>query len=320
MLYLSKHDLAQLDCPAEAVLSVLEQTILSADPQSHHPSTWAVPKSVLTLPDGRYLMTTMSVSDNPPLMAVKSLLVNQHNPRQGLDAINASITLLNSQTGLTEAMLDGNWVTAIRTAAASALAARKLARSDSTHIAFIGCGVQAQSHLALFKQLFPLRHVFALGRGAKNRDALCHTALELGLNATPCDDAKQAVELADIVISSIPLNYSGEAFIDPNWLKPGVFVSSVDLGLPWMKQGLENFSCTIVDDLAQEAAMATPLLPVNLVHGDITDLVSGRLAGRTDAAQKTGFFFRAVALGDFALATLAYRLARSQQLGTELPA
>ncbi|SEQ84140.1 ornithine cyclodeaminase/alanine dehydrogenase [Nitrosomonas sp. Nm51] len=70
-------------------------------------------------------------------------------------------------------MLDGGWVTAARTAGLSAVAAKRLAKIDSSVAAFIGCGVQARSHLKVFADLFPLTEIRAFGRGAENRDKLC---------------------------------------------------------------------------------------------------------------------------------------------------
>lgn len=314
MLYLSKKTLESLNLSTDSILNKLEQLMR----EQGQGQVYAAPKAAIHTTDHRYLMATLSATDDPPYMAVKALVVNQKNSEQGLDAINATITLLNSQTGRPVAVMDGNWITAIRTAAASALAARHLANPDSAVISLIGCGVQASSHLRLFAELFPLREVRLLGRGLKNRQAIIAQAESMGLVAVDCACAEQAVTGADLVISSIPLTAKIEPFIDAAWLKEGAFVCSVDLGIPWLPESLSVFDRILVDDLEQEAAMPQPLVKPEWVHGDLNGLLRGNVNGRQTPTERTGFLFRAVPLGDLALSTLAYEAAQTQKLGTEI--
>lgn len=314
MLYLSKQTLESLDISTDAILNKLEQLIR----EQGQGNVYSAPKAAISTADSRYLMATLSATDNPPYMAVKALVVNQKNSEQGLDAINATITLLNSQTGLPVAVMDGNWITAIRTAAASAVAARRMANPDSSVLSFIGCGVQAFSHLQLFSEMFPLREVRLLGRGLKNRQALIAKVESMGLIAVDCENAEQAVSGADLIVSSIPLTTKVEPFIDAGWLKEGAFACSVDLGIPWMPESLSAFDRILVDDLQQEAAMSQPLVNPKLVHGDVNGLLRGEISGRESPAERTAFMFRAVPLGDLALATLAYESAKAQHMGTEI--
>jgi ornithine cyclodeaminase/alanine dehydrogenase-like protein (mu-crystallin family) len=80
-------------------------------------------------------------------LAAKDLVVNFRNAELGLATLNSLIAVLDSETGLPLAIIDGNWVTAKRTAGLSAVAAKRLARNDAVSAAFIGCGVQARNHL-----------------------------------------------------------------------------------------------------------------------------------------------------------------------------
>lgn len=314
MLYLSDTDLTSLPITATAVVENIEQAIQ----KSANGTVWAAPKSVITPPDGRYLMSTLAASEDPPLMAVKALVVNQQNPAQGLNAINASITLLNSQTGVTEAIMDGNWITAVRTAGASAVAAKYMALKNARSMAFIGCGVQAHSHLKLFSKLYPIEEIFVFSRGEMNRDNLCYTAQTMGITTHATKTAQQAIEHADIIISSIPLSFKDEPFLDAERLKPGAFVSSTDLALPWMPHSLSRFDLIVVDDLKQERAMVKPLVNPQLVAGDIKDLVTGKLERRENDQQIMAFMFRAVALGDLAIAALALQTAKEHKVGQKL--
>ena len=126
---------------------------------------FCAPKSHIQLPDGRYVMSTMAIADDPPFMAVKSLALNPRNPQRGQPLINAVVTLLDSDSGRPVATLDGNWITAVRTAGLSVTAAKYMANADAKTIGFVGCGVQARSHLQAFSDLFPLTEVTFLPDG-----------------------------------------------------------------------------------------------------------------------------------------------------------
>jgi ornithine cyclodeaminase/alanine dehydrogenase len=256
-------------------------------------------------------MATLGVASEPRVIATKSLLVNPRNAERGLATLNSLITLLDSETGLPLALIDGNWVTEKRTAGLSAVAARRLARSDSSSAAFIGCGVQARGHLQAFADLFPLRDIRAFGRGAANRDALCLMAQSRGIKAVPCDTARAAVEGADIVVTTIPLVPEPVPFLDAHWLKAGSFTAMTDLALPWVPESMPCFDRIVIDDLAQEAAMSKPMIKPELVAGDLTGLVCGDLPGRQSASDRTTFAFRGMAVGDLAVAGLAYLRAKA---------
>jgi len=314
MRILSETDLEGLGITTEEVVERMERLLL-AQTQGR---AWIAPKTNVATADDRYLMATLAAADDPPFMAVKALLINPSNPQRNLSAINASITLMDSTTGRPVALLDGNWVTAVRTAAASALVARRLANADSSVLALIGCGVQARSHLKAFSSLFPLREVRAFGRGTKNRDAICRMAESLGLDAVASDNARDAVTDADLVVTSLPLVPKIEPFLDGDWLKPGVFLSSTDLALPWKRGSMAVFDRIVIDDRKQEAAMPEPMLDPILVDGDLAELVSGQVDGRSSGADRTAFVFRSVAVGDLALSALAYEKACAQSVGTKL--
>ena len=311
LLYLSRDTLQSLDISTDEIIASMEHLILGQT----RSEVWNTPKSIILPGDDRYMMSTLSAADDPPYLAVKSVILNPRNSDAGLPQINGLIMVLDSETGVPVAVVDGNWVTAIRTAAASAVVARRMANTDSSVVAFIGCGVQAHSHLRLLADMFPLTEVRAFGRGSKNRDALCETALNMGFNAVACDNPKDAVENADIIVSSVTMTIKIDPFIDPQWLKPGAFVSSTDMAIPFKPEGMNAFDQIIIDDIAQESAMEQPMVDKDLITGDINQLVSGEVKGRADQSQRIAFVFRAVVLGDLALSGLALDKARASNKG-----
>ena len=311
ILFLSEETLAALDISTEEAIAAIEALFRG----SAQGSAWNAPKAVIMPPDGRYMMAALAAADDPPLLAVKTVVLNPRNPERGLPQINGLITLLDSATGLPAAVVDGNWVTAVRTAALSAVAAKAMARSASSTIAFVGCGVQAQSHLRAFQDLFPLTSIKAFGRGRPNIDALCATARDLGLSTEVCATAKEAVSDADLVVTSVTFSTDLEPFLDARWLKPGCFATVTDLAAPWIQDGFAAFDRIAIDDLEQEAASPHKLVRPDLVTGDLSGLVLGLFQGRGSEEERTAFIFRGHAMGDLALAALAYRKARAEGQG-----
>ena len=302
--HLSYEDCAQLGVTTADVVKSIEDLILARAEDK----MWNAPKAVILPPDGRYLMAALAACADPPLLAVKSVVLNPRNPDKGLKIINGVVTLLDAETGLPLATVDGNWVTALRTAGLSAVAAKYLGRPDSSVAAFIGCGVQAHSHLDAFADLFPLQEVRALGRGTANRDALCEAARAKGLIAVASVNAEEAITGADLIVTSVTREVAREPFLDAGWLKPGAFAAITDIAEPWIPATLSAIERVIIDDLEQEA-VSEPTVDPGLVKGDLTGLVQGTVSGREREEELNAFVFRGLALGDLALAGLAYRRA-----------
>ena len=310
--YLSWDLLQSLQLTPQEISFSIEHLLLGRKRQQ----VWNAPKAVITPPDGRYMMATLAAADDPPFLAVKALVLNPDNPKNGLASINSLVTLLDSRSGLPLAVLDGNWVTAVRTAGLSAVAAKRLARPDASVAAFIGCGVQAHSHLQALAALFPLTEIRAFGRGTTSRDTFCRSVEKMGLTAVASETAREAMHDADLIVTSVTLSPQLVPFLDARWLKPGVFVTMTDLAAPWLQESMAAFDRIIVDDLEQEASMDKPLVDSALVLGDLTGLVAGDAAGRCTADERTAFVFRGLALGDLAVARLAYQRACECSQGT----
>ena len=303
--YLSNPFLESLSITTDEVVDSIERLVVG----ERRGEVWSAPKAVLLPGDERYIMATLAATDDPRIVVTKSLVLNPRNPARGIAAINSVVTLLDSETGLPLAVMDGNWVTARRTAGLSAVAAKRLARPDSASIGFIGCGVEARSHLDAFCDLFPIREIRAFGRGTANRDALCRAAEARGLTAVASQSARDAIGSADLVVTSVTLLPNLEPFLDARWLKAGAFATMTDLSLPWLPESMSVFERIVIDDLEQEAKMSKPMVAPALVAGDLSGLVCGDMPGRKSAQERTAFVFRGLAIGDLALAGLAYRRA-----------
>jgi len=300
--FLSEQDLTHLNITTDDVIRSIEETIRGGE----NGRVWSAPKAVIMPPgDGRYMMAALAAMDEPSYLAVKTVVLNPSNPDSGLAQINGLVTMLHSDTGLPAAILDGNWITAVRTAGLSAVAAKYLANPGAESVGFIGCGVQAQSHLRAFAQMFPLRRIKLFGRGRPNQEKLLATAAELGLTAELCDSGQQAISDVDLVVTSITVTGGAEPFLDASGLKPGAFATITDFGVPWHKSTFSALDVLAIDDVEQEAAMPNKLCDASLIDGDLSGLVLGKLSGRSSVSQRTAFLFRGHALGDLALSSLA---------------
>ena len=276
------------------------------------------PKSAILPGAGRYMMTTLSTSDDPDVTVVKSVMVSPRNPGRGLPGVEGHIILQDSETGRLRAVMQAGWVTAFRTAGLSAVVARRMADPASKTVAFIGCGVQARSHLETFAALFPVDAIRAFGRGRANIDRLCRMAEQKGMSATVCATPEEALADADLVVSSVTLAFDAEPFIDARWLKPGAFAAITDLAAPWVPDGMAAFDAVIIDDETQERASEKKMVDPALIRGDLRGLVTGTSDVGFQAGRSSAFIFRGLAIGDFAVASLAFERALEADKGTRI--
>ncbi len=309
VLYLSDDALDSLNIAPPAIADAIEAALTDKAAGHLHVS----PKAAILPGEGRYMMSTLAVGD---VTVVKQVTVSPDNPGNGLPAINGAIMVLDAKTGLLRAVMGANWITAHRTAALSAVAARRLADPKASTIAFVGCGVQARSHLRAFKELFPLNNVLAAGRSQATVEGFLAHARSDGFSAAQATP-EEALRAADIVVTSITLNYDTPPFLDARWLKPTAFAAITDLCIPWHEGTMNAFGTVVVDDLEQERSAEKQMLPSDLVAGDLTGLVTEGIGPR-DPGKPAAFAFRGIALGDYAATALALKMAEKQGAGQRI--
>lgn len=313
-LYLPDAELEAMQITPEDVALEIEEALRA----KAKGMLFTAPKTPILPGRDRYMMSTMAVGEDG-YTVVKQVSVCPENPTRGLPAINGAIMVLDAETGLLRAIVGANWVTAIRTAALSAVAAKRLADPASETISFVGTGVQAHSHLEAFATLFPLKQIRILGRGQVNIDRLAQKAQAMGLQAKTCGTPDEALRDADIVVTSVTLDYTIAPFLDARLLKPNAFAAITDLCIPWLPDSMPAFKTVFVDDRTQEAESAKPMLPYDQIAGDLTDLVMEEPEIDTQS-RPTAFAFRGIALGDYAAAVLALRRAEANGAGIQVSA
>ena len=306
-LSLSDKALANLGISTQQIIVAIEKAVVA----EARGEICTAPKSALLPGGGRYIMTTLSSADDPPITVVKSVMVAPDNPSRGLNAIEGAIILHDSATGELLAVIGSKWITGVRTAGLSAVVAKRLANPKSKTIAFIGCGVQARSHLEAFSELFSIKEIHAYGRGQANIERLCILAQSKGINALACKSPRTAIEDADVVVSSVTLSFELEPFVDARWLKPGAFAAITDAATPWEPDNMDAFETVIIDDLGQEKASENKMIKPELITTDLSGLLAGNGATGYQPDKPSAFVFRGIAIGDFAVASLAYLKARA---------
>ncbi|HYM73067.1 MAG TPA: hypothetical protein VET89_08805 [Stellaceae bacterium] len=188
-------------------------------------------KAVVPVGVGHAFHTMLGTLGEAGLAGMKYFAVVPDNPSRGLPNVCSVIMLSDIANGLPVCLLDGTWITAMRTAAMTAVAAKRLAWPDSETATFVGCGVQAQSHALVLRQALPsLRQAVLLGRSAERRDAFAAWLRGAGWQVRIATDSRDAINRADIVISTVPEYPGGSALLDAAWLPADAFVAAVDLG------------------------------------------------------------------------------------------
>lgn len=308
--YLNEDELKSLDIGASDVVS----SMVNIFKKSANNQAWNAPKAVIQPGDDRYMMAALAAMDDPSLLAVKTVVLNPDNTTQNLPQINGLVTVLDSQSGLPVAILDGNWITALRTACLSATAATYLARRDANVAGFIGCGVQARSHLTAFAELFPLSQVKLYGRGEVNINLTKQLAETLALKVEVCTSPTEVLKDVDILTTSVTYSPDLKPFLRASDMKEGSFAAIADLGAPWVKDSFSHFDRLVIDDLAQEKTLPNKVANTADINGDLFGLVMAQMEGRQSNDERNAFVFRGLALGDLALTWLCIERAKERGL------
>ena len=233
----------------------------------------------------------------------------------------AAIVLFDPATGTPCALMDGTYITATRTAAAAALAARLLAREDARVLAILGTGVQARSHARAFAGIREWGEIKVAGRDVVKTEEL---AAELGAVPATFEDA---VRGADVVAAA---THSAEPVVLAEWVEPGTHVSSVGYNAPGseLDPALVRAATIVVEsrDLsfapppggAPELGGIDPASVTELGELVVSDRSGGARRGRATAAEITLYKSVGVAVQDLAAAALVLAAAKARSVGLEI--
>ena len=244
------------------------------------------------------------------------------NSRKGLPYICGLLILNDVETGLPLAVMDCVWITGMRTGAASALAAKHLARSDSETVGVLGCGLQGRTHVEALKVLFPLKEVKAYDTNPEAAQQYARDVEQrLEIKVTVVDSPRDAVGGCDMVVTAGPIMKKPHATIQAEWVEAGTFASLVDFDSYWHPDAMARADKFCTDDIPQFAHYREmgffPRIPP--ISADLGQLVAGTRPGRESEAEITLTANLGLAIEDMAVAPLIYQKAREKGIGTELP-
>ena len=244
------------------------------------------------------------------------------NHKRGLPYITGLLILNDPETGIPVSVMDCVWITAMRTAAATAVAARRLARSDSSVLGILGCGVQGRTHAEALQVLFPLERVMAYDVRPEAIGSFTQfVTAEFDLEVVPVDHPREAVTGCDLVVTAGPILKEPHATIQAGWLEEGAFASLVDFDSYWHPAALKEADKFCTDDLPQleHYRRAGYFQDIPPIHADLGELVTGKKPGRQTAGERTMACNLGLAMDDMAVAPTLYRRAVEQGIGTWLP-
>ena len=321
MLVLGRKELERLLTPTAVIRAVESAFAQYARGQAQVP----VRVGMAGGEDGLLLLMPSSLGRTA--LGTKLVSVYGRNRERGLPTIFATYVLMDPETGRPLALLEGAFLTGIRTGATSALAARYLARPDSGVVACFGAGVQAAFQLRCLASVLRIERVLVVGQSRERAERFCEgMARELRIPVTLVETPREAVGQADLVTcattSSVPV-FEGKD------LRPGTHVDAVGAFRPETREvDTETVARArvVVDSYAgawEEAGDV--LIPIkegaisrSAVEAELAELVTGAKPGRRGRDEITLFKSVGFALEDAATARLAYDEARAAGLGVEV--
>jgi len=319
LLYLSRADVEAVGLTMAEIIEAVE----SAFEEKGHGRVEMPPKPGVHPGEGDNFIHAMPAYI-PALRSagVKWVSGFPENYRRGLPYITGLLILNDVETGLPISVMDCIWITAMRTAAATAVGARYLARSDSSVLGVLGCGVQGRTNAEALNVLFPLTRVMAYD---VDRDAARAYAEELGerfdLDVTVVDTPKEAVSGCDLVVTAGPILKKPHRTIRAGWLDEGAFASLVDFDSYWHPDAMKEADKFCTDDTPQlrhyqEVGYFQDIPPL---YADLGELAIGQKPGRETPVERTMTANLGLAMDDMATAPLLYEKAVEKGVGTWLP-
>jgi len=260
-----------------------------------------------------------------PILGLKAGGYWPHNLALGLTNHQSSTLLFDPETGRASALVSANYLTGVRTGAASAIATKYLSRPDSSVLGIIGTGAQSAYQLRATLAVRPIRKVYAWDPSPENLVTFGRTVAELGLEYAPQTERQAVAANADILITVTP---SQQALVEKSWVRAGTHISAMGAdtkGKQELDPALVASAALFVDEAEQaitigecQHAYNAGLITDQSFRGSIGEVIAGLCDGRRTAQEITLFDGTGVALQDLVVAALAVRLAAERGLGSSV--
>lgn len=264
-----------------------------------------------------------------PSLAISGVkVVNVHplNPKKyRLPSVMATILLINPANGYPIGVLDGTWITTMRTGAASGIATKYLAREDVTILALVGVGMQAETQLEAVLKIRKIKQVKLYDIVRSVCERFVKKYQHLAIDFKICKSVKECVTDADIICTITPVR---KPIVKAAWIKKGAHINAMGADAPG-KEELEptllKNAKIIIDDWDQAShsgeinvPLAKGIISQNDIYGEIGEIVTGKKKGRTSPDDITIFDSTGLGVQDLTTANIVYKIAKKKKLGTWL--
>jgi ornithine cyclodeaminase len=253
-----------------------------------------------------------------PAYALKEICIFPDNPKRGLDSHQGSVLLHSAENGRLLAVMNASAITAIRTAAVSALATRLLGREDAKELAILGTGVQARSHLAAMAELGRFQRVRIAGRSPeKARAFVDQLSPQYPCRMEAAETAEAAVRGADVLVTA---TNSAEPVVRREWVARGAHINAVGSCSPRMREldtetvAASSFFVDRRESALHEAgdyliAASEGAVGPEHIRAELGRVLIGEAPGRRSSDEITIFESQGLAIEDLASAQFLYRRA-----------
>jgi len=318
-LYLSRHDVEKLNISMSEVIRVVEEAFREkAEGRVEVP-----PKPGIHPQKDAFIHAMPAYIPKMRSAGMKWVSGFPENPKRGLPYISGLLILNDPEAGAPISIMDCTWITAKRTGAATAIAAKHLARQDSRILGILGCGVQGRSNLeALTMVCNNLEEVKAYDISERNlKRYVEEMTARHGLKVTPVSSPRKAVENCDIIVTAGPILKHPHPVIEASWLKEGGFACALDFDSYWKPEAMHSMNKFCTDDRNQLAYYRKVGYFSNIpqVYADLGKIVNGKKPGREDPKERIMSMHLGLAIEDMATAILIYKKAHKAGVGTRLP-
>ncbi len=237
---------------------------------------------------------------------------------RGLPYISGLLVLNDPDTGFPIALMDATWITAKRTGAATAVAAKHLARKDSSVFAILGCGAQGRTNLEALNEAFDLNEVRAYDISQENLQRYREEmTAKFGLSIRSARDPHEAVMESDIIVTAGPILKDPTPSIERSWISDGVFACPIDYDSYWKPEAMHSMHKFCTDDEQQLLYYKSMgyFRDIPNIHADLGEIVLGQKTSRENQQERIMSMNLGLAIEDMAVASLLYERARKLGIG-----
>ena len=322
MIVFSEHDTHELLTMPECIAAMEDALAALARGEVHQPL-----RSVIRVPNAAGFLGLMPGyrGGATPFFGLKEVCVFPENPKRGLDTHLGAVLLHSGETGELLAIANASAITAIRTAAVSAVATRLLARQDASVLAIVGAGVQGRSHLRAIPLVRKIRELRVCSREPAHAERLASEATGIA-SVKVVGSVEEAVRGADVVVTA---TNSREPVVRREWIAPGTHINAVGSSVATAREldGATVAAASLFVDRRESTvnesgdylfALREGAIAEGHIRAEIGEVLVGSAKGRTSRDEITLFKSLGLAIEDLAAVALLYEKGRRDGRGTSI--